>query len=156
MKRELIIDRQIIEETIQACDICFVGMVDKDNQAYVIPMNFGYRDNVIYLHSAQEGKHISCIERNNNVCITFCSDRRIAYRNKEVACSYSVKSFSVVAFCDVSFPEEMEEKREALNVLMNHYSKENFQYSDPAVRNVKVWKAEIKEVSCKETGASHK
>jgi hypothetical protein len=111
MKRELIIDRKIIEETIQACDICFVGMVDKDNQAY---------------------------------------------RNKEVACSYSVKSFSVVTFCNVSFPEEMEEKREALDIIMNHYSKENFHYSDPAVRNVKVWKAEIKEVSCKETGASHK
>ena len=156
MKTKLITDQQIIDDIIHSCDICFVGMIDNKGQAYVIPMNFGYRDNIIYLHSGQEGKHISCLEKNNRVCITFCSDRRIAYQNQEVACSYTMKSYSVLANCEISFPEEPEKKREALDILMSHYSKETFKYSDPAVRNVKIWKAEVKEFTCKEFGARHK
>lgn len=30
-----------------------VGMADTDGTPYVLPMNFGYKDGVIYLHSAQ-------------------------------------------------------------------------------------------------------
>lgn len=151
-----IIDQQIIEEIIQNCDICFVGMVTPDNNAYIIPMNFAYHDKTIYLHSGQEGKKISCLEENNRVCISFCSERKLAYQSEEVACSYTMKSRSVIAFCDISFIEETEEKIEILNVIMSHYSNETFKYSDPAVRNVKIWKAEIKEWSCREFGARRK
>ena len=31
----------------------------------------------------------------------------------------------------------------ALDIIMRHYTDNAFSYSDPAVRNVKVWKVEI-------------
>jgi Predicted flavin-nucleotide-binding protein len=51
-------ERHLIEEIISKNTICYVGMIDKGGFPYVIPMNFGYQDDVIYLHSAQEGKSI--------------------------------------------------------------------------------------------------
>lgn len=156
MKTIAIKDIKLIEEIIAQCNVCFVGMVDEQNEAYVVPMNFGYKDGVFYLHSGQEGKHISCIERNPNICLTLCTERKLAYQNKEVACSYTVRSGSVVAFCEVSFIEEPEQKIEALNILMSQYSNETFNYSKPAVNNVKVWKAQVKEISCKQFGVPYK
>lgn len=56
MKTLVHTDKELIEATIKKCDICYVGLADTDGTPYVLPMNFGYRDGVIYLHSAQEGR----------------------------------------------------------------------------------------------------
>ena len=55
----------------------------------------------------------------------------------------------------VTFEQDMELKREGLNILMEQYSEKKFEYSDPAVRNVLIWKVPIDHVSCKEFGAPH-
>ena len=64
MKTLVHTEKEHIEEIIRSCDVCFVGLADTDGTPYVIPMNFGYRNGVIYLHSAQEGRSISILERN--------------------------------------------------------------------------------------------
>ena len=61
MKTLVHTDKELIEATIKKCDICYVGLADTDGTPYVLPMNFGYRDGVIYLHSAQEGRSKMCI-----------------------------------------------------------------------------------------------
>ena len=66
-------------------DVCFVGMADTDGTPYVLPMNFGYKDGVIYLHSAQDGRSISILERNPKVCITFSIDHALVFQHPEVA-----------------------------------------------------------------------
>lgn len=67
MKTLVHTEKEHIEEIIRSCDVCFVGLADTDGTPYVIPMNFGYRNGVIYLHSAQEGRSISILERNPKV-----------------------------------------------------------------------------------------
>lgn len=157
MKTLWISDKKEIEEIILKSEICFVGMVDKENMPYVIPMNFGYKDSIIYLHSGnEEGKKLICLEHNNTVSIAFCEINRLAYVNEEVACSYTMKSKSIVATCKVSFIEDLEEKGKALDIFMSHYSDNHFKYSVPALTNVKVWKAHIMDITCKEFGAPHK
>jgi hypothetical protein len=54
------------------------------------------------------------------------------------------------------FIEDMDSKREALNIIMKHYSSREFVYSDPAVRNVKIWEIPISSVTAKEYAAPHK
>lgn len=39
---------------------------------------------------------------------------------------------------------------------MKHYSSREFVYSDPAVRNVKIWEIPISSVTAKEYAAPHK
>lgn len=159
MKTIWLTDKEEIEQIILDCDVCFVGMVDKEGNPYTIPMNFGYQDSIIYLHSGpEEGKKLECVKNNNKVCINFCQTNGLMYVNQEVACSYSMKSKSVIAFCDVQFVEDenLEEKGKALNVMMRHYTSQDFKYSTPALKNVKIWKAVIQHITAKEKGASRK
>ena len=89
MKTFIIEDKQRIESIILHCDVCFVGIVDMEGNPYVVPMNFGYEDGIIYLHSGPEGSKVEMLEHNNNVCITFSLGHKLVYQHEKVACSYS-------------------------------------------------------------------
>ncbi|MDR2954825.1 MAG: pyridoxamine 5'-phosphate oxidase family protein [Prevotella sp.] len=148
-------ERAIIDEIITKNQVCYVGMIDEDGMPYVIPMNFGYEGDIIYLHSAQEGSSIRALEKNPNVCITFCTEPQLTYQNKEVACSYRMKGGSVICRGKVVFEEEYSEKVKALDITMKQYSSRSFTYSEPAVKNVKIWKIVIEEISSKVFGVPH-
>ncbi len=156
MKTLIHSEKEQIESVIRKSDVCFVGMADTDGTPYVLPMNFGYEHGTIYLHSAQTGRSISILERNPKVCITFSVDHELVFQHPEVACSYRMRSKSVMAWGKVSYEEDPKKKEEALNIIMKQYVDKTFHYSDPAIRNVKIWKVEIEEITCKEFGAPHK
>ncbi|MDD2314538.1 MAG: pyridoxamine 5'-phosphate oxidase family protein [Proteiniphilum sp.] len=143
---------QHIESLIRSCPLCYVGMADEQGVPYVLPMNFGYEEEVIYLHSAQEGRSISILGKNPQVCITFCTEPRLVWQDKEVACSYRMRAESVICHGNVSFEEEYDEKVKALDIIMQQYSDRAFSYSAPAVKNVKIWKVPIDKVTAKEFG----
>ncbi|MFV0467826.1 MAG: pyridoxamine 5'-phosphate oxidase family protein [Dysgonomonas sp.] len=146
-------EKSKIEAIIKSCHTCSVGMIDTQGQPYVVPMNFGYEDGVVYLHSAPEGESIRSLEMNPNVCITFCGETNLAYQDKEVACSYRMKGLSAMCRGKVLFIEDIDEKIKALNILMKNYTDKPFQYSDPAVRNVKIWRVDVESMTGKEFGA---
>lgn len=148
-------ERALIDEIITKNQVCHVGMIDVDGMPYVIPMNFGYEGDTIYLHSAQEGRSISSLEKNPDVCITFCTEPLLTYQNKEVACSYRMKGGSVMCRGKVVFEEDFDEKVKALNIIMKQYSSQTFTYSVPAVNNVRIWKIEIEDISTKVFGVPH-
>src|SRR5574344_233462 len=102
-----------IEAIIRKCDICFVGMADAEGTPYVLPMNFGYSDGCIYLHSAQEGRSISILKKNPKVCITFSTDHELVFQSPEVACSYRMRSKSVICWGNVRFEEDFDKKAKA-------------------------------------------
>ncbi|MBK5195368.1 MAG: pyridoxamine 5'-phosphate oxidase family protein [Proteiniphilum sp.] len=149
-------EQERIERLIHSCTLCYVGMADEEGIPYVLPMNFGYEDDVIYLHSAQEGHSISILEKNPNLCITFCTDPKLVWQNEEVACSYRMRSDSVICHGKVSFEEDFDEKVKALNIIMRQYSGREFTYSAPSVRNVKIWKVAIEKISAREFGVPNK
>lgn len=145
-----------IKDIIKSCNICYVGIADQCGTPYVLPMNFGYKEGVIYLHSAQEGSSISMLEMNPNICITFCTDTKLVWQNEEVACSYRMKCESAICHGKVVFEEDFDEKVKALNIIMSQYSAREFSYSAPSVNNVKIWKVAIDKYSAKVFGAPGK
>jgi nitroimidazol reductase NimA-like FMN-containing flavoprotein (pyridoxamine 5'-phosphate oxidase superfamily) len=123
-----------------------MAMVDKNNMPYVLPFNFGYIDGEIFLHSAAAGKKIDILKNNNNVCVAFSTDYNLRYQNEEVACSYSWKYRSVLAYGKVEFVTNFDKKIEALNAVMANYTKREFKYNDPAVKDVCVYKVVIENL----------
>ncbi len=149
-------NKDIIEKTIRECDICFVGMAGKDGTPYVLPMNFGYSQGVVFLHSAQEGHSIDILQENPKVCLVFNPKNKLVWQHPDVGCSYRMQSSSVIAWGSVAFEEDFERKVKALDILMKQYSEREFKYSDPSVVNVKIWRVELEKITCKEFGAPHK
>ena len=152
MKTFLIEDKEKIEAIIRQCDTCFVGMIDLDGNPYVIPMNFAYADGVVYLHSGPEGGKLKMLERNNQVCITFSTGHELVYQSEKIACSYSMRSESAICRGKVTFIDDLEEKRCILDLIMHHYTDNEFTYSEPALRNVKVWQVPVEQLSGKYFG----
>jgi nitroimidazol reductase NimA-like FMN-containing flavoprotein (pyridoxamine 5'-phosphate oxidase superfamily) len=98
---------------------------------------------VIYLHSAPEGKKISILEHNNQVCIAFSSDYLLRYQHEEVACSWSMKYRSVLAYGQIEFLEDLSDKARALNVIMKKYAGRDYTFGTPALMNVKVYQCVV-------------
>lgn len=155
MKTVKIENKKLIEDIIKACQVCYLGVIDLEGEPYVLPMNFCYNEGVIYLHSGPEGNLIDIINNNNQVCITFNEGNELVHQHPNVACSYRMKSKSVICKGKVSFIEDLDEKIEILNLLMVHYTGKKFKYSEPAVRNVKIWGIPIDRVTAKEFAAPH-
>ncbi len=155
MKTYPITDSSLMESIIKKSKVCYVGLVDDENVPYVIPMNFGYKDGIIYLHSAPEGRHVEIINKNPKTCITFCPSAHLKYQHEEVACSYRMKSESVMCWGEIVFEEDVDKKTDALNIIMSQYTNKPFTYSLPAVKNVQVWIVKVEKMTGKIFGEKH-
>lgn len=158
MKTYTIEEKNTIEEIIRECSSCSVGLIDKNGLPYVVPMSFGYQDGCIYMHSAPEGFLIDSLNRNPNVCITFCTPSSLIWQHPDVGCSYRLKAGSVICRGKVSFleDEDFHGKKKILDILMSQYVQDKkFTYAVPALKNVKVWKVEVEDFSCKKFGVHH-
>jgi len=140
---------------MRSCRTCFLGLCDNDHQPYVLPMNFGYADHIIYLHSGQFGRKWQLMKSNPKACITFCLGDDLAFQDEIIACSWRVKSKSVIAEGMIEFIEDFDEKVEAMKIFMDHYSDLDFQFKAPAIKNVGIFKMKIEKIAAKEFGAKN-
>ena len=88
MKTITITDRAQIEDIIRKCPYCTVGITDGEGNPYVVPMNFAWENDTVYLHSGPEGSKIEMVVRHPQVCINFCEGHELVYMHKQIACSY--------------------------------------------------------------------
>jgi uncharacterized protein len=156
MRTSYIPDEKEMESIISQCNICFVGLVEEDGSPYVIPMNFGYSNREIVLHSGPHGKHLGLLALDNRICVTFCSGHKLVYQHPDVACSYSMTSKSVLCKGRVEFVEDLTVKEELMNCLMSNYTDRPFKYSTPALKNVKIWRVKVDEMTGKSFGQNFK
>jgi len=149
MHHRFITDQKEIDEIIKKCEVCYVSMVDENNLPYVLPFNFGYDDGVIFLHSSKKGLKIDILKKNPSVCIAFSTDHQLRYQSEQMACSYSMKYRSVLAFGKVEFIEDPDQKIEFLNNVMSHYTDREFTYSAPSLREVCTYKVKVEKFTAK-------
>lgn len=156
MKTINIESKEEIEAIINSCKHCVVSTVSIEGMPYSVPMNFVFHNGQLILHSAPTGTHLQNIENNNSICAVFCTDGKLVYQHKEVACSYRMRAQSVVCFGKVSFVENIDDKILLMNRLMAHYTQNEFNYSKPAIQNVKVWIVEIDKITGKSFAVPHR
>ena len=145
MKHTILHNQEDIDSIIKKCKVCHVSMVDENNMPYVVAYNFGYKDGVVYLHSSKEGKKIDILRNNPNVCISFNTGHELRYQSEQVACSWSMKYRSVIAYGKVEFIEDIEAKRDFLSVVMGNYADRAFTFNEPALREVCTYKVKVEK-----------
>ncbi len=147
MKPRSINNQTEIEAIIRKCEVCHIAMVDHEGMPYLVPMNFGYRDGTVYLHSSCEGRKMEILRNNPQVCIGFSTDYVLRHQHPEVACSYSMKYRSLLMAGTVEWITGPEEKTAAMNIIMQQYTGRDFQYNMPAIREVCVFRLVPREIS---------
>lgn len=149
-KEKEIKDENTIESIIKRAGVCRIGL-SENNVPYIVPLNFGYKDNCLYFHSAREGKKIDMIRSNNDVCFEIDIDNEVV--KGEAACGWSMKYYSIIGFGKAFFVEGFEEKRKALDIIMEHYSDESsFEYPEETVNSTAIIKVKIESMTGKKSG----
>lgn len=145
-------DKDTIQWILKEAQVCRIALCD-DNKPYIVPMNFGFKDNYLYLHSASEGKKIDILNKNNNIC--FEVDIGTELVRSETACNWGMKYYSVIGSGKSYFVEDNEEKKEILDIIMQKYCEngaQSFEYSETTLNKTTVIKVEIAEITGKKSG----
>jgi nitroimidazol reductase NimA-like FMN-containing flavoprotein (pyridoxamine 5'-phosphate oxidase superfamily) len=142
-------DMDTIESIIRSAPACRIALSD-DGQPYVLPVCFGYADNTLYFHSVPTGRKLDILGKNNAVCCEFDVDQEIV--QAEDACAWSVRYRSVVAFGRAFIVEDLEEKRQALDVILAHYGGRPRAYPEATLLRTAVVKVEIQSMTAKISG----
>lgn len=147
-KEREIQDRRAMDSIIERAEVCRMALADGD-QPYMVTLNFGYENDALYFHCALEGRKIDIIRRNSKACVSFDADTEMV--TKEKACGWTMRYKSVVGFGRASLIEGHEAKKEALAVIMRHYSDRAFTFEDATVRKTMVIKVELEHLTGKES-----
>jgi len=103
-----------------------LGM-NTDEGPYVVPMNYLYADESIYLHSGLEGRKMDILRDNPRVC--FLVDEPGPQVTWDQGCGISQIYESVVCFGTAEVVEDDEEKRRILEQMIRKFDPSN--YSKP-------------------------
>nr|MDO8080938.1 pyridoxamine 5'-phosphate oxidase family protein [Candidatus Freyarchaeota archaeon] len=142
-------DRKVMESIINKAIVCRIALSD-NNTPYIVPVSFGFRNDCLYIHSARVGKKIDIIRKNNRVCFEFDTDVELV--KSEKACNWSVNYYSVIGFGKAYLLDDFEEKRGALDIIMEHYSDDSYEYSEELVNNLIIIKIVIESLAGKKSG----
>ena len=148
-------ERQITDET-QIMDILDKGKVlhlglAVDNEPYVVPMNYGYIKEdgklVIYLHSAVRGKKLDMIRTNPKVFFEIDCD--LLPFESELPCQYGISYSSVMGRGTARIVEDVEEKKQAMSILMKTQTGKEFTFEDRLVSIVAVIRIDVEAYTAK-------
>jgi len=139
-----------ILEILDKAKVLHLGLVDGD-EAYVVPMNYGYvyeNDKLtLYLHGARRGRKLDLICQNPKVF--FEMDCDIVPFEGDVACKYGITYSSIMGRGLAEIVEDPEEKMKALTCLMKTQTGKDFEFNEKLVSVVAVIRINVSEFTAK-------
>lgn len=146
---EKITDQKIIETLLSDAPYLRLGLC-KNDKPYIVPISFGYKNRVIYLHSSKTGTKMDILRSNTNVCF------EVDYVHKTLhgdhPCSYNVKYQSIVGFGTAAILEDEQDRKEGLKTIIDHYHTEGYFIDDLDMSRVAVIRIDIEELHGKQNG----
>ena len=150
-KRERqITDPEQIRRILDTAKVLHLGLA-VDNEPYVVPMNYGYTMEegklVLYLHSAVRGKKLDMIRANSRVF--FEMDCDLLHFEGKVPCQYGLAYSSLMGRGNARIVEDLEEKKQAMSILMKTQTDKDFGFEDRLVSIVAVIRIDVSEYTAK-------
>ena len=122
-----------------------------DNEPYVVPMNYGYTmENgklTLYLHSALRGKKLDMIRANPKVFFEIDCD--LMPFEGRVPCQYGMVYSSIMGRGEAHLVEDVEQKKQAMSILMKTQTGKDFSFEDRLVSIVAVIRIDVAEYTAK-------
>lgn len=118
-------------------------------ECYVVPVNYGYDGNCLYVHSAPEGRKISILRADNRV--SFSVYTGLVMQKSDKACSFTMKYKSVMGRGLASLLESPAEKTKALDIIMQHHARGEFSYDPARLNKIVIIKIDIQSLTGKKS-----
>lgn len=142
-------DKAVLEEILGGAEICRLSLIDGE-LPYIVPVNYGYREGHLYIHSAPEGKKIDLIKQNKLVC--FEVEDTVEVVKGDEACDWTTRYRSVVGYCTVEILSDQQSKQEGLEVIMaQHGAPELDKFDTKNLKRMVILKLKITSMSGKQS-----
>ena len=151
-KREFqITDPAEITRILDTAKVLRLGLA-VDNEPYIVPMNYGYTMEAgkltLYLHSAVRGKKLDMLRANPNVFFELDCDH-VLFEGK-VPCQYGLVYSSVMGRGKAVLVEDVEQKKQAMTILMKTQTGKDFTFNERLVSIVAVIRLDVSEFTAKQ------
>jgi len=124
-------------------------MIDHGNP-YLLPFNYGYKNNCIYIHSASTGKKIDVLQKRPEVCFEVEQKAELVKGSK--ACDWSTRYRSVIGYGDIAIITDYNQKKEGLEIIMaQHGAPELIDFKEKNVNSIVILKLSIKSMTGKQS-----
>ncbi len=144
-----ITDKDTIESILKKSLICRIAMID-GNMPYLLPFNYGYYENCIYIHSAPSGKKIDVLGTNPEVC--FEIEEQAEILRDEKPCSWSTLYRSVIGHGNVEIVSDDRKKEQGLRIIMKHNgATEPFTFEENNIKQMVILKLKIEDITGKQS-----
>lgn len=146
-------DHNQIIKIIDRAKILHLGLIDNEFP-YIVPLHYGYEYDcskdmfIFYMHGAKNGHKIDLIRSNSNACIELETDVELDSAD-DIPCQYGSFYSSVIGQGYATIVNDEEEKKRALNLLMENQTGRMFEFTEKMVAAVAVIKVEIREYTAK-------
>lgn len=124
-KKRQVTDVASIKNLVEKSQVVRIAL-NGEEYPYVVPVNFGYEWNeeklTLYVHGANEGKKVSMIKTDPKVAVEMDGNHKLVEGMRNAA-AYSYAYQSLIGFGKAELLEDLEERRKALHLLMDHAAK---------------------------------
>ncbi|MGC9343118.1 MAG: pyridoxamine 5'-phosphate oxidase family protein [Bacteroidales bacterium] len=148
-KEKQITDTAEMYEILQKGIICRLAFHD-DPFPYILPFNYGFHDDCIYIHSAREGKKIELIKKNNRIGFEITTGTEIVKATKP--CGWTTKYKSVCGNGYAEILTSTPDKKKGLDIIMKqHGSKIGDEYNVTSLSDMLIIKVRIDQMTGKKS-----
>ena len=149
-REQQVTDPEQIIHILDTAKVLHLGLA-VNNEPYVVPMNYGYTMEdgklVLYLHSALQGKKLDMMRANPNVFFEIDCD--LMPFEGRVPCQYGLVYSSIMGRGTAQIVEDVEEKKQAMTILMKTQTGKDFSFEDRLVSIVAVIRIDVAEYTAK-------
>ena len=166
-------DREMNKEfglkLIDKSDFGVVSMIDDENKPYSLPLSIVRDEDLLYFHSAKEGRKVSLLKDNTNVSIVFTGKRKIPENfskdeleemSKDISKGvqfiskvFTTEFESAIVDGRVKKVEDRDEKVKALKLICEKYTPDKMDYFPIAIKagldKVNIYRIKIEEITSK-------
>lgn len=143
-----ITDPSTLQKILKESSICRVALFD-DDFPYIVPMNYGYKEETIYFHCATEGRKLDLIRKNNKVGFEIEHSSRVVAH--EIACGWTTKYTSVIGTGTIDILSQTKDKVQALNAIMEQHGRFDNLFDEKLLERVMILSLKINSLTGKES-----
>ncbi|MDO4349095.1 MAG: pyridoxamine 5'-phosphate oxidase family protein [Eubacteriales bacterium] len=142
--------REGLRRILDACKVCRIAVRDAEG-LYIVPMNYGYlwteEQPRLYFHCAHTGRKLEAIARDPHVAFEVDGEHQLI--EAASACGYGYAFESITGSAIASVVEDVQEKCEALSLLMRHQTGRFFSFTPDMASTVTVLRLDVAHMAGK-------
>jgi nitroimidazol reductase NimA-like FMN-containing flavoprotein (pyridoxamine 5'-phosphate oxidase superfamily) len=132
-----------MEDVLHGGQVIQIAMTDAEGGPYLVTMGYGFKDGVIFLHGAHQGRKNDILAVNPRVCFHVATDIVVLRQEK------SMRYRSVTGFGRISTVTDLVEKNAGLKILMDHYDGPHEDLDEKGLARVWVARLDIENMTGK-------